>query len=167
MGRNTLGLVLTWTALTSAYALAIWLGARMSERHLSAKAWFGLFVLSILPISVAYHTAHYLPAFLVNAQYALYAFNDPFAQGWHLLGLGEPQVTLSFLTDYHEVAILWSVQAGVVVLGHILAVFIAHAIALERCGSRAAAIRSQIPLAALMIGYTTFGLWLLSAPTAG
>jgi len=34
-------------------------------------------------------------------------------------------------------------------------------------GAGRAAMTSQAPLAALMIGYTTFGLWLLAAPTAG
>jgi hypothetical protein len=43
---------------------------------------------------------------------------------------------------------------------------VAHSIALRRFGSRTAAIRSQLPLAVLMVGYTTFGLWLLSTPTA-
>ena len=124
-------------------------------------------MLSILPISVAYHAAHYLPSFLVNVQYALNAFSDPFAQGWDLLGLGRRHVTVSFLADYHAVAVLWSVQAGVIVLGHVLAVLIAHAIAVERFGAGRAAMASQLPLAALMIGYTTFGLWLLAAPTAG
>jgi len=127
----------------------------------------GAFVLSILPISVAYHAAHYLPSFLANVQYALNAFSDPFAQGWDLLGLGRRHVTVSFLADYHAVAVLWSVQAGVIVLGHVLAVLIAHAIAVERFGAGRAAMASQLPLALLMIGYTTFGLWLLAAPTAG
>ena len=40
-------------------------------------------------------------------------------------------------------------------------------IAVERSGTGRAAMANQLPLAALMIGYTTFGLWLLAAPTAG
>jgi hypothetical protein len=166
IGLNTFGLMLTWVALGSVYALAVLAGARLSGARRSAGELFKFFVLSILPISVVYHAAHYLPAFLVNVQYALYAFNDPFAQGWRLLGLGEPQVTVSFLTDYYAVATLWAVEAALIVLGHILAVWVAHSIALGRFGSRTAAVRSQLPLAALMVGYTTFGLWLLSTPTA-
>ena len=50
---------------------------------------------------------------------------------------------------------------------HVLAVLVAHAIALERFGTGRAAFLSQLPLALLMIAYTAFGLWLLSAPTAG
>jgi len=103
---------------------------------------------------------------MLNAQYALYAFNDPFGRGWHLLGLGEPDVTVSFLTDYQAVVLIWSIEAGLIVLGHMLAVWVAHMIAVERFGARIKAIRSELPLAALMVAYTTFGLWLLSTPTA-
>jgi hypothetical protein len=103
----------------------------------------------------------------VNAQYALAAFGDPLALGWNLLGLADQHPTTSFLADYHSVAILWTVQSGLIVLGHILAVLVAHGIALERFGTGRNAFLSQLPLAALMIAYTAFGLWLLSAPTAG
>jgi len=166
IGFDSFGLILSWAALLGVYAIAVLAGARLSGARRSPGELFKFFVLSILPISVVYHAAHYLPAFLVNLQYALYAFNDPFAQGWRLLGLGEPQVTVSFLTDYYAVATLWAVEAALIVLGHILAVWVAHSIALERFGSRTAAVRSQLPLAVLMVGYTTFGLWLLSTPTA-
>ncbi len=167
MGRNSLGLALTWAALTAGYSLAVELGFRMSRTDPSRGARLGTFVLSILPISLAYHAAHYLPAFLVNSQYALHALNDPLAQGWNLLGLAGHSVTVSFLFDYDRVALIWSVQVAIIVLGHILAVLVAHALAGERYGTRRAVTVSQLPLAILMIGYTTFGLWLLSAPTAG
>jgi hypothetical protein len=167
MGRNSLGLVSTWAALASAYALAVWLGGRLAGSRLPAPSLLGGFVLSILPISIAYHIAHYLPAFLVNAQYALAALGDPFSKGWNLLGLAERPVHTSFLSDYHSVAVLWFAEAAIVVLGHILAVLVAHAQAVERFGGGRAAPASQLPLALLMIGYTAFGLWLLAAPTAG
>jgi hypothetical protein len=142
-------------------------GARLPARARPAASCFGALVLSILPIALAYHIAHYLPAFLVNAQYALAAFGDPFSWGWNLLGLAERHPTTSFFADYGSVAVLWTVQSGTIVIGHILAVLVAHAIALERFESGRAAFFSQLPLALLMIAYTAFGLWLLSAPTAG
>ena len=167
MGRNSLGLLASWAALSAAFGTAVLLGGRLAR----APGWpirqIGAFALSILPIALAYHLAHYLPAFLVNAQYALAAFGDPFGLGWNLLGLAGRHPVTSFLNDYHSVAILWTVQSGLIVMGHVLAVLVAHAIALERFGTGRAAFLSQLPLALLMIGYTAFGLWLLSAPTAG
>ncbi|HEX6103313.1 MAG TPA: hypothetical protein VF031_09725 [Alphaproteobacteria bacterium] len=165
MGRNSLGLLLSWAALSAAFGIAAALGCRLARAP--AASCFGGFVLSILPIALAYHLAHYLPAFLINAQYALAALGDPFGLGWNLLGLAERHPVTSFLADYHSVAVLWTAQSGLIVLGHILAVLVAHAIALERFGTGRAAFMSQLPLALLMIAYTAFGLWLLSAPTAG
>jgi hypothetical protein len=156
---------LSWAALSGAFGIAAALGCRLARAP--AASCFGGFVLSILPIALAYHLAHYLPAFLVNAQYALIAFGDPFAQGWNLLGLAERHPTASFLADYGSVAVLWTVQCALIVAGHVLAVLVAHAIALNRFGIGRAAMLSQLPLAVLMIAYTAFGLWLLSAPTAG
>jgi len=167
MSRNSLGLVAMWGALVVAYCLAVGLGCRLAGGRVDLKAHLGAFVLSILPISIAYNFAHYLTALLVNAQYAVLALGDPFGQNWNLFGLGHRHVTVSFLSNYDAVSIIWKLQAAAVVLGHIVAVSFAHAIALAASGSTRAAIVSELPLAVLMIGYTLFGLWLLAAPTAG
>jgi hypothetical protein len=124
-------------------------------------------VLSILPISLGYHLAHYLTTLMVNGQYAILALNDPFALSWDLFGLEGRHVIVSFLADYESVSIIWKLQAAAVVGGHLLALAIAHMIAVERYGATRAAFLSQIPLAALMVAYTLFGLWLLAAPSAG
>lgn len=164
---NSLGLLAMWAALTLAYSLAIALGALLARGRTDIRTLLGGFVLSILPISIGYHFAHYLTSFLVNAQYAVFSINDPFEWEWHLLGLEHPHVMVSFLSDMDSVWIIFSLQAGAVVLVHILAVLLAHLIAIERFPDRRAALASQWPLALLMIGYTLFGLWLLAAPTIG
>lgn len=166
-GRNSLGLLAMWAALAVAYGIAVTLGIRLAGRPGEWNRSVGVFVLSILPISVGYHFAHYLTAFLVNAQYAAAAWSDPFARGWDLLGLVDRHVTVSFLSDYNAVSIIWKLQAAGVVLGHVVAVSLAHAIARVAFDDVRAALISQVPLALFMIGYTLFGLWLLAAPTAG
>ena len=103
----------------------------------------------------------------MNGQYAILALNDPFALGWNLFGLEGRHVIVSFLADFDSVAVIWKLQAAAVVGGHILALAIAHMIAVERYGATRAAFLSQVPLAALMVAYTLFGLWLLAAPSAG
>ncbi len=42
---------------------------------------------------------------------------------------------------------------------------LAHALAYRLTSDARSAAISQIPLAFLMVGYTVFGLWLLSSPT--
>jgi hypothetical protein len=66
-----------------------------------------------------------------------------------------------------SVWIIFSLQAGAVVLVHILAVLLAHLITIEKFPDRRSMLASQAPLALLMIAYTLFGLWLLAAPTIG
>ncbi|HVR68444.1 MAG TPA: hypothetical protein VMT98_17480 [Verrucomicrobiae bacterium] len=167
MGQNSLGLLAMWAVLSGAYAAAIWLGQRLAGSVVDAGTAFGAFVLSILPISLGYHFAHYLTTLMVNGQYAILALNDPFALGWNIFGLEGRHVIVSFLADFDSVAVIWKLQAAAVVLGHILALAIAHMIAVERYGATRAAFLSQLPLAVLMVAYTLFGLWLLAAPSAG
>ena len=164
---NSVGLVGAWLLLGAAYGLAMGLGARLAGGRIEIRTLLGAFVLSILPISIGYHFAHYLTSFLVNAQYAVFSIDDPFGWGWHLLGIADPHVRVSFLSDMDSVWLIFSAQAGAVVLVHILAVLLAHLIAIERFPDKRAALASQVPLALLMIGYTLFGLWLLAAPTIG
>jgi hypothetical protein len=164
---NSLGLIGAWLLLSTAYGLAMGVGARLAGGRIEIGTLLGAFVLSILPISIGYHFAHYLTSFLVNAQYAVFSIDDPFGWGWHLLGIADPHVRVSFLSDMGSVWLIFSAQAAAVALVHILAVLLAHLIAIERFPDKRAALASQWPLALLMIGYTLFGLWLLAAPTIG
>ena len=50
------------------------------------------------------------------------------------------------------------------VIGHIMAIILAHAIAVREFGTARRAVLSQIPLATFMVLYTFFGLWLLASP---
>jgi hypothetical protein len=162
---NSLGLAATWLALAAAYAIAVRAG-RAVATGTRAPA-FARYVVAIVPIAFAYHFAHYLPFFLVDGQHALRALSDPFGLGWNLLGFRDWHVTASFLAQHHTVHAIWNLQVAAIVLGHVAAVCIAHAIALEEFGRPRAALLSQAPMTVLMVGYTVFGLWLLSTPVAG
>ncbi len=45
-----------------------------------------LFVLSLIPIALAYHLAHYLSFLLIVGQYMIPLSSDPFGFGWDLFG---------------------------------------------------------------------------------
>ncbi|MBM3570936.1 MAG: hypothetical protein FJX52_01045 [Alphaproteobacteria bacterium] len=167
MTRNSVGLLMAWATLAALYGLTVALGARLARRGPALANDLGAFALSILPISLGYHAAHYLTVLLVNGQYAVLAFNDPLGQGWNLFGLAGQYPKVSFLSDFHTVAVIWAAQAACIVLGHIVAVLIAHLITIDRCRDARAAVVSQLPLAAVMVAYTWFGLWLLATPIAG
>ena len=163
---NTLGLLATAIVLGSAYAAAVRLGSLLADDGRRAGPVYGDYIVAIVPIAFGYHFAHYLPAFLVDVQYAVRALADPFSLGWNLFGARDLQVRTSFLSHHASVHLLWNIQVAGIVVAHVLAVCIAHLLALRRHARAGAALASQLPLTALMIGYTVFGLWLLSTPVA-
>ncbi|CAN7217240.1 hypothetical protein [Mesorhizobium sp. LjRoot246] len=167
IGSGTLGLVLTFVLLAAVFLLAVWLGQRLAGSDHTLGQAAGLLVWSIVPIALAYHVAHYLTALLVDGQYALAALSDPFALGWNLFGTADMQIEAGILAGADSAWWLWNVQAGAIILGHLLAVLVAHDFAWRLHPQPSRAALSQFPLTLLMIAYTVFGLWLLATPTVG
>lgn len=167
IGLNSAGLVWSWLTLAGLYFAAIWMGCRMEGAGRTRAEIAGRLALSILPISIGFQFAHYLTIFLVNGQYAAIALTDPFALGWAHAHDRMHGVTTSFLANADDVSVIWNLQAAGIVLGHILAVVVAHAAVLHLVQERRRALLLQLPLAVLMVAYTLFGLWLLATPTAG
>nr|WP_202327158.1 hypothetical protein [Mesorhizobium sp. 113-3-9] len=167
IGSGSLGLVLTFVLLAAVFLLAVVLGQRLAGSGPPLAQAAGLLVWSIVPIALAYHVAHYLTALLVDGQYALAALSDPFALGWNLFGTADMQVEAGIVAGAASAWWLWNIQAGAIILGHVLAVLIAHGFAWRLHPQPARAALSQFPLTLLMIAYTVFGLWLLATPTVG
>jgi hypothetical protein len=167
LGINSAGLVLTWLMLAVLYTGAVLAGWRLAGRPGEPAALLGTLALSMMPISLAFHFSHYLTALLVNGQYALVAASDPFGTGRDVLRLGHFHVTTSFLNTWEGTSAIWNAQTAAIVAGHVLAVFLAHELARRALPDGRTAVLSQLPLAAVMVGYTLLGLWLLSTPVAG
>jgi hypothetical protein len=159
---NLAGLVLAVPALVAAFGATVWLGLRLAGR--APGAAFAALAPAVLPIALGYHVAHYLPSALVEGQYLALALNDPLDRGADLLGLGGRHVTTGFFTSLSSVRVIFLAQAGAVVLGHVLAILLSHVLAYRILGSQRGAATSQLPLAAFMVAYTLFGLWLLATP---
>ncbi len=119
-----------------------------------------LFVLSLVPISLAYHLAHYLSFLLIVGQDMIPLASDPFGFGWDLFG------TKLYFVDIGIVnaKFVWITSVIAVVTGHIVAVWLAHVVALRRLRESGAALRSQIPMLFLMVAYTMLSLWILAQP---
>ena len=151
------GLLATNAALILAYAGAVALGLRLARSEIGFGLAFRAFAPGILPIAAGYHVAHYLTSFLVDGQHLLSVLS-------HGLGLGERAVTTGLFNRLDTVRAIWLTQAGAVVAGHVVAILVAHALALRLIPDPRRATLSQLPLALFMVGYTVFGLWLLAAP---
>ena len=161
---NSLGLAASFAALALLYAAAVMLGARLASFRPPFRPLLGSLVFSLMPISIAFHLAHYFTDLLVNGQYALLALNDPFGFGWNMLGLAGHQVTASFLNTASGAQAIYAVQTYAIIIGHIAGVAVAHAIVLRQGLSRMQGLLLELPLAVLMVAYTAFGLWTLSTP---
>ncbi|WP_337918531.1 hypothetical protein [Pseudaminobacter soli (ex Zhang et al. 2022)] len=164
-GANTVGLLLFCAGLIALFLAAVSLGARVGKQF-DRRVAAGRLVWSIVPIALAYHFSHYLTAFLVNAQYFVVALSDPFGLGWDLFGTAHMLVSAGITMGSESAWVIWNLQAFAIIAGHVLALVIAHALAAEP-DAPPRTVWAELPLTLLMIGYTVFGLWLLSTPTAG
>jgi hypothetical protein len=118
------------------------------------------FVYSLIPIALAYHLAHFLSFLLIQGQLLIPLSSDPFGFGWDLFGTADYEVNIAIV----NARFAWFTAVLAIVLGHIIAVYLAHAIAIRTLGERRPALRSQYPMLALMVGYTMVSLWILAQP---
>ncbi len=151
---NTVGLMFVIFAVFVLYRAAIAGMAAITgdtERELA-----DVFAPSLMPIAAAYTIAHYFSYLLLEGQQIIARISDPFGRGWDLFG------TATYQVDYTAIStttIAWT-QTAAIVVGHVLAVAVAHDQAVERWPRRLA-MRSQYPMLAVMICYTVIGLLLL------
>lgn len=114
------------------------------------------FAHSLIPVALGYVVAHYFSFLLFEGQIALVLISDPFGLGWDLFGTSEQWVNYFLVSP---TAIGWT-QISAIVIGHILGLTVAHDRALTLFHSRDA-VRTQIPIAVLMVGITLTGVLLL------
>jgi hypothetical protein len=157
---GTLGLVAFPVAFVLVYGLFAGWMASAAGSELSTGTVARMFVLSLVPIAIAYHLAHYLTYLLIQGQLVIRLASDPFGLGWNLLG------TARYRPDVGIVGarFAWYTAVVAIVLGHIIAVYIAHVIALREFSDRRGAMRSQLPMLVLMVGYTMISLWIIAQP---
>ena len=145
--------------ILGACGLMAWL-TRGDTRPASAGELARLFVPTLLPIAFAYHVAHYLSYLLVTGQVVIPLVSDPLGRGWDLFGTAHYRIAVGIV----GARFAWYTSVVVIVLGHVLAMYVAHRLALARFSEPRTARRSQYPLAALMVAYTMVSLWILAQP---
>ena len=159
---NTLGLFGVFLFFVGIYYAFVYLVKLFSGYKGSPTVLALTFVLSLLPIAMVYQFAHYSTYLLINGQQIIILLSDPFGYGWDIFGTKSYTVfrSLDFLA-------VWNYQVLLIVMGHMLAVYIAHKIVLRVLGNHKTVIKSQYPIVILMVIYTVVGLWLLSTPSLG
>jgi len=157
---KTLALLAFPLTFAAVFALFAWLTARAAGPGRSITVAAGSFVLTLVPIAIAYHLAHYLSYLLLAGQLMIPLASDPFGWGWDLFGGANYNLVLGVI----GARATWFCAVAFVLLGHIYAVYLGHVMALRLYGDSGAVLRSQIPLLVLMVGYTMVSLWILSQP---
>ena len=157
---NTAGVIGAPLLFVAVYLLfcrmSIWCGGERAPLMRVA----GLYVLTLIPIAIAYHLAHYLSFLAMAWQYLIPLASDPFGVGWDLFGTKNHFIRIG-LVDARAV---WYIAIGAIVTGHIVAVYLAHCISLTSNSGRQGALRSQWPMVALMVCYTMTSLWIIAQP---
>ena len=165
--ENSSGLIFFAILLFLIFSITIFLGHKFINEKVTFKNIIGINSIALLPIALAYHIAHYLTSFLVNIQYSYKVASDPLNNGMDLLNLGDFNVTTSFFNTIETVKLIWFIQAAAIVIGHVIAVLLAHSICEGYLKTKSSILISQFPISIFMIGYTFLGLWILSTPTVG
>jgi hypothetical protein len=153
----SLGLLLCIGLIVAVYRVGI-LGVRSVSGRYDAGELTRAFAHTLVPIAFAYVLAHYFSLLLWQGQAIGYLASDPLGDGSNLLG------TAGYEIDYHVIsyAAIWYVQVAALIAGHVGGLALAHDRALVMYDEPEEAVRSQYWMLAVMVAFTSFGLWLLS-----
>jgi hypothetical protein len=166
---HTVALVLFPVLFLAVYMLVVWLVGFVvaactpgdaSQRRYSTTDLARRFVLTLVPIAIAYHLAHYLSYLLVAGQFIIPLASDPFGFGWDLLGTALYRIDIGIV----DARFIWYTAVIAIVIGHIMSVCLAHLMALHVFKDSGLATRSQYPMLGLMVCYTMISLWILAQP---
>jgi hypothetical protein len=119
------------------------------------------FAHTLIPIALAYLIAHYFSLFVFQEQAQFtYLLSDPLGNGTtDLFGTASAGIDFTVVSSNA----IWYVQVGALVVGHVLGLTLAHDRALAYWPDYRDASRSQYWMLAVMVAFTCFGLYLLSA----
>jgi hypothetical protein len=155
---DSLGLCLAIAVVAGFYWLGI-AGMRTSSRRYDVR-WLGhAFAHTLVPIGFAYVLAHYFSLLVWQGQAIGYLASNPLGHGTDYLGTAHWHVNYNFIGSTG----IWYVQVIALVTGHVCGLALAHDRALATYRTSEEAVRSQYWMLVVMVGFTSLGLWLLSA----
>ncbi len=157
LAAQTVGLLGFCVLLAGTFAAAARVAARVGGAA-SGRDAATAFAPSLLPIAAGYLVAHYWSLWVYGGQLTLALLSDPLGTGADWLGTASltPDTTLIAPT------LVACLQVAAIVTGHVGGIVHAHERALTLFDRRRA-IRGQVPMLVVMVGYTCGGLVLLFA----
>ena len=154
----TIGLLSCVLLVGAFYLLGVRGMESAGEGH-QARELAGRFVHTLIPIAFAYALAHYFSLLIYQGQSVRFLVSDPLGDGSNFFGTANATIDYGIISGSG----IWYVQVAALVCGHVAGLVLAHdrAVALYRSGRDA--VRSQYWMLVVMVGFTSLGLWLLSA----
>jgi hypothetical protein len=153
----TVGLVLMIAFIALVFLLGVRGMSSAGEYH-PPEELARRFIHTLVPIALAYVVAHYFSLLVYQGQATAYLISDPLGDGANLFGTATASI------DYGVISAtgVWYVQVAALVAGHVSGLVLAHDRALGVYTSLRTATRSQYWMLTVMVGFTSFGLYLLS-----
>lgn len=159
MWFKTLALLSAVGLLWLLYLAACGWAARIARNPaMGAASVAASFAHTLVPIALAYAFAHYFTLVAFEGQLAVVAMSDPFGLGWDLFGTVDYRPNFTWISP----TVVWWVQLGAILGGHVAAVILAHDRSLA-VFPQDRAVRSQYAMLALMVALTALGLSILAA----
>ena len=160
MGITTLGLLVAPVLFLGVFALTAWLMGWLAGSSVGAVSIMRTFAYSLVPIALAYHIAHFFSFLVIQGQRIFSLASDPFGWGWNLFGTADVGIDIGIV----NARFVWFLSISAIVIGHIVAVYVAHVYAVRVFPGKGDAIRSQYPMLVLMASYTMASLWIVAQP---
>jgi hypothetical protein len=155
---DSLGMLLAIAVVVSLYWLGV-LGMRSVSARYGTEDLARKFAHTLVPIGFAYVLAHYFSLLVWQGQAIGYLASNPLGHGTDYFGTANWHVDYAFLGS----TAIWYIQVLALVSGHVSGLALAHDRALATYRSVQEAVRSQYWMLVVMVGFTSLGLWLLSA----
>jgi hypothetical protein len=157
---DSLYMLLVLTGVAAVYLIGVQ-GMRTIRNAPPAAELRRAFAHTLIPIAFAYLVAHYFSLFVYQEQAQFtYLLSDPLGTGTtDLFGTASGSVNYGVISANA----IWYVQVGALVIGHVTGLVLAHDRAITIWRDYRQATRSQYWMLAVMVGFTCFGLYLLSS----
>ena len=145
---DPIGLTGVWLTFLAIFAAGAWATRHVGGIDAPLTSTVGGWAASLLPIAAGYSIAHYGMLIVQGVLTLPGMFADP----------GAVEVILVWL----PAGFVWYLSVAAIVIGHVAAVLLAHREGI-RLGARRLTL-AEVPLVALMLGYTVVSLWIIAQP---
>lgn len=152
----TIAMVVACAVPVAVYYVCCLIASKWAGQGVTTGTLFVRYAYSLLPVALFYHLSHNLMHLLMEGGSIVPMLSDPLGTGANYLGTAgtHPDAIIGEST-------LWYMQVGLIVVGHIFGIVVAHRFAHRLYDDKKSAIRSLLPMTAMMILVSVAGLSLM------